>query len=148
MALYGYIEQLEKIMRRDVPKNESQLAVVAYIKGVEEDPEKDVVYFVGLRRGNFPGDVWWDTPDGESVFNRWRIAIGGPGRPNPRGRFRSDDVKKHDRSLVGQNEEFLSILVVSGGWRRAVEKFAFVPVHFERDGEQWHTKVGVHQIAV
>jgi hypothetical protein len=68
--LYGHIEHLETILRK-VPKNESCLALIGYF-------DKRIPMSFGLQRGNFCGDIWWSTPDGETVFNRWRIAHMNP----------------------------------------------------------------------
>src|SRR3984893_7311838 len=66
MAFYRYIELAEHVFR-DVPRNESQVLFLAFADRGRQDS-----YL--LQRGNFAGDVWWNTPDEESVFNRFRIA--------------------------------------------------------------------------
>ena len=64
MAFYRYIELAEHVLRT-IPKKESQAVLIATLKD-----RKDLYL---LQRGNYPGDVWWNTPDGESVFNRFRV---------------------------------------------------------------------------
>jgi hypothetical protein len=72
--LYNSITALEVILRK-VPKAETKLAVIGYGETESGDPLR---VGVGLQRGNFNGDIWWPTPDGDSVFNRWRIAYSDP----------------------------------------------------------------------
>lgn len=71
MALYRSIEALEVILRT-VPKEETMLAALGYSN--DDSLTGLTAVAVGLQRGNFTGDIWWDTPDGDSVFNHWRIA--------------------------------------------------------------------------
>jgi hypothetical protein len=66
MAMYKYIEIAEKVFR-DVPKNENQVVFIARSGADRLDG-----YL--LQRGSYIGDVWWDTPDGESIFNRFRVT--------------------------------------------------------------------------
>ena len=66
MAFYRFVELAEHVFR-DVPKSETRVLLVATSKEGRLDS-----YL--LQRGSFEGDVWWETPDGESVFNRLRVV--------------------------------------------------------------------------
>ncbi len=65
MAMYRYIELAEYVLRQ-IPKTEINAVLIAVL-GQRKD-----AYL--LQHGNFTGDVWWTTPDGESVFNCWRVS--------------------------------------------------------------------------
>jgi hypothetical protein len=68
VALYRFIELAEHVLRT-VPREEREIILAGYTRKDGPSP-----HTVVLQRGNYVGDIWWETPDGDTIFNHFRIA--------------------------------------------------------------------------
>jgi hypothetical protein len=85
MALYRYIELAEHVLR-DVPASERNVVIIS-TGGTTK-------HVAALQRGNYVGDVYWDTPDDRSIFNTWRLL-------SPKPDFHDVSTKRETAETLG-----------------------------------------------